>query len=189
VATEYPLASREREAMQGLLTILSRLNVVPVLIGGRALAARGIPIDTTDFDLLLGCDQRVVHQVMIYLKEAGYCIDGVSEDAVCRGHSVELRCFSGEIQFDLIPVADPRLAFVHGRASAESWSCVEIRIARLVDVVIEKLRTGRVQDLMNTQTAIRELLSESERRGAMHDCRNLGLIETYRGFVETVFAH
>jgi hypothetical protein len=53
--------------MHGVLAILSRLGVVPVLIGGRALAARGIPTDTADIDLLLACDGRVAHQVMTHL--------------------------------------------------------------------------------------------------------------------------
>jgi hypothetical protein len=79
------------------------------------------------------------------------------------------------------------LEAVYRRASVESWLGVDVRIARLADIVIEKLRNGRVQGLINAQAAIRGLLSDSERRGAMRDCRNLGLIETYGGLVETTF--
>jgi hypothetical protein len=173
--------------VRGLLAILSRLGVAPVLIGGRALAARGIPADTADIDLLLACDGRVARQVMTELKGAGYRIDVLSEDALRRGHSAELRCYWGGIQIDLIPAWGPRLEAVHRRASLGRWLGVDHRIARLADVVIEKLRSGRLQGLMNAQAAIRGLLSDSERRGAKRDCRDLGLTETHGGFVEATF--
>jgi hypothetical protein len=172
--------------MHGLLDILSRLDVVPVLIGGRALAALGIPTDTADVDLLLACDGRVVHQVMADLKAAGYRIDALSEDALRRGHSAELRCYWDEIQIDLIPAADPRLEAVCSRAGAGNWLGLDIRVARLADVLVEKLRNGRVRDLVNAQAAIRGLLSDSERRRALRDCRALGLTERCRGLVEAL---
>jgi hypothetical protein len=181
--------TRQREAVQGLLTILARLDVVPVLIGGRALAARGIPVDTTDIDLLLACDEHVVHQLAIYLKKAGYDVDALSENALRRGCLVELRCYRGEIQMDLVRVVGSRLEAVYRRASAENWSGMEIRMARLVDVVIEKLRIGRVRELMDAQTAIRQLLSDGERCEALRVCQSLGLITSYRQFIETAFGH
>jgi hypothetical protein len=120
-------------------------------------------------------------------KVAGHRIDPLSDQALRDGESAELRLYCGGVQIDLIPTSNARDKQVHARATLESWLGTKLRIACLVDAVVEKLRTGRTTDLERLGPVIRERLSDSERRQALQDCHDLGLMQMHGKLIGHVF--
>jgi hypothetical protein len=178
---------RLSEVASSVLIFLSPMRVAPVLIGGCALAARGLPYETSDVDLLVDCNQSKLREIANRIKGAGYPLDALSEQALRDGESAELRFYREGIQIDLIPTSNDRERHVHSQATMESWFGTSIRMACLVDAIVEKLRTGRTTGLEQLGPIIMAKFSDCERRKALRDCRGLGLMAAYGTLIPEVF--
>lgn len=176
-----------QELLRGRICTISALleqeKVHPVLIGGCALAVYGIPTKTTDIDLLVDCGLRKLRRILRVLRAKGYRMDVQSEAALRERDLVSFRCFAGGVQIDLIPASSPRLQQVHSQAWRQDWRGTMIRTARLVDVVVEKLRTGRTAGLSvvtglnasvqgETQLTVRNLEEEVARELKLRAARH-----------------
>jgi len=135
-----PRLTIEREVLANVLSVLANLNLVPVLIGGRALIAHGMPCETEDIDLLVDSDTTGLQLVLDRLRSTGFQVDGLSEIAVEQRCSVELRCYQQGVQVDILHSSDNRLREVHQHATLQTYLGIELLVARLNDVIQERRR-------------------------------------------------
>jgi predicted nucleotidyltransferase len=178
---------RQSNAARTVLALLCEMRIVPVLIGGCALAARGVSLETSDIDMLVNCDRAKLHEIAHRVKAAGHSLDALSEQALRDGVSAELRFSHGGIQIDLLPTSNVRENQVHARATMESWFGTELLIACLTDVIVEKLRAGRTAGLEQAAPIIMAKLSGCDRRKGLRDCLDLGLMVTHAGLIRDIF--
>jgi hypothetical protein len=141
-----------------VFAVLSRMAASPVLVGGCALVAYGVPAPTLDIDFLVSCSFREFKRISKHLVAEGYRIDSLSKALLQQGAATELRFFIGGTQVDILRASTPRLKEVHACAHLLDWSGRSIFVAKISDVLIEKTRTGRTIDLAQFRNLIDEIL-------------------------------
>lgn len=172
---------------RAVLSFLSQMQVIPVLIGGCALAAHGITQDILDIDLLVDCPGAELPEIANRAKRTGYVVDALSQIAIQDGVSAEVRLFVDGVQVDLVHAANPQEQRVYARASMMRWLDLRLRVACLADVVIEKLRAGRLTGLNEIGQIIQSKLGEYERHAALRACHDLGLLPRHAGLIAELF--
>jgi hypothetical protein len=175
-----------REEALAVIAVLQEMGIIPVLIGGLALRAHGVACRTMDVDLLLDCGVRRLRVVARRLQSIGYRLDARNAQSIRE--VIAVRCFRGGVQIDLLSASlSRRTRDVHSHATRMHWFDARVNIARPSDVIIEKIRTRRTDDLSGTEGAIRSLMSDSERLEALQECQRLDLTGVHGVWVRAFF--
>jgi hypothetical protein len=115
------------------------------LIGGLALAFRGVPRSTRDIDLLLAVPRVSLPPLLERLQAAGFSLD-------LRRVLTELRddhltqVEYGSVRIDLLEAILPAYAEIVASACWETWEGVRLRVASSEGLAFLKLAAFRPQD-------------------------------------------
>jgi predicted nucleotidyltransferase len=143
---EQPLPATLPEAFDRTFEVLNDGPATYALIGGFAVAVRGLPRPTRDIDVLFATSRIALPGLLEKFRERGFAFD---RDTVIRqlgvDHLSELHY--GEVRVDLLEAVIPIFRQAIERAREEDVHGRRVRVVTSEDLVVLKLLAGREGDL------------------------------------------
>lgn len=167
-----------KKALQKVVSALDKLGAPYALVGGLALAARGVVRATRDIDILVDWDVREGRAFAAALKAnklAATFHQGAPDDPVRGLIRLTLRGRAGPLKCDVLFTSAPWQAQAVQQASRVKMEGYRLRIVQAVDLFLLKLQAAGPMDLLD---AARLLQLQTEQTRRVWKARAAGISES-----------
>lgn len=176
--------TRFTSAIGGVLRVFTESRIRAALIGGSALLAHGLPVESHDLDWLLEGGPDDVRRLRQPLEDQGFWIDETSYECLDFGDGVELRVRLGLTRCDLICIREPAERDILARATVLRWCGQAMKVATLPDVVLGKLRWRRNVLPRSVVPRLKSLLEVDGLQELQTECLAHGLSTQFDGLFD-----
>jgi hypothetical protein len=170
------------EALRKVVGVLRRLGIPHALIGGLALAARGVVRATQDVDLIIAMAVQEAPSLEQSLKDRGFHATlhcGAASDPIACVLRLAVPVTPGEVKCDILFASRDWQARAVRNATTVDLGGFVVRVAQPADLFLLKLYAGGPQDLLDAAQLL-GLQSERARVAWKSEAVKLRLAAEYK---------